>query len=169
MEVSTTTIESPAVDAVTTNEQYGWTRLPDGSGAKVLSNGVVRSSRSGLSEFTDSDGTVYTETAEDRRQQDERHRDHVLAFKAKVTNERLESARTRRPQRAGRPTRPGRVTVVRRSKLSKRTSAPTRGSPDDDPDPGEPWALTWVDRAPVVWRLRAAHCRLLELREGVDR
>jgi len=31
---------------------------------------------------------------------------------------------------------------------------------------GNPWPeLTWVDRAPFIWRLRSARCRFLERRE----
>jgi hypothetical protein len=41
--------------------------------------------------------------------------------------------------------------------------------PGDDDGPSEPWALSFVDRAPFLWRTRAVSCRLLEIREGVDR
>jgi hypothetical protein len=105
---------------------------------RLMPNGQVQSGYCTLSEWTDSDGTVYTETAEDRRWQAEQHKTHVLAFKARVTDERLTRARGR-PQHASRPTRPGRVAVVRRSRLARRTSAPTRGSPDDDPAPSSPF------------------------------
>jgi hypothetical protein len=82
---------------------------------------------------------------------------------------RVQTARKVAPTTT-RPTRPGRVTVKRRSR-SARTGTPTRGDPDDgDPEPDEPrWALTFVDRAPVFWRLRATRCRYMEWREGVDR
>jgi hypothetical protein len=61
---------------------------------------------------------------------------------------------------ASRPTRSGRVIVKRRSR-STRTTTPSRGDPDDDPDERseQTWALTFVDRAPVLWRFRAARCR----------
>jgi hypothetical protein len=78
----------------------------------------------------------------------------------------IESARRVAPA-ATRPTRPGRVTVKRRARAA-RTTTPSRGDPDDDPDE-QTWALTFVDRAPVLWRFRAAHCRYMEWREGVDR
>jgi hypothetical protein len=83
---------------------------------------------------------------------------------------RIETARRAAPA-ATRPTRPGRVTVKRRARAS-RTATPSRGDPDDgDPEPadGSLWALTFVDRAPVLWRCRAAHCRYMEWREGVVR
>jgi hypothetical protein len=93
---------------------------------------------------------------------------------------RVEASRRRTPAPA-RPTRPGRVVVKRRARAA-RTTTPSRGDPDDDPDepPGHPWrswrdawALTWAERQPVLWRFRAARCRLLEIREairlGVDR
>jgi hypothetical protein len=52
------------------------------------------------------------------------------------------------------------------------SSKTTRGSPDDDPGEPEPPAaggfrLNFVDRAPLLWRIRAARCRLHELVEGV--
>jgi hypothetical protein len=82
---------------------------------------------------------------------------------------RVQTARKVAPTTT-RPTRPGRVTVKRRSRSTK-TGTPTRGDPDGDPDPpgGQTWALTFVDRTPVFWRLRALRCRLLEIREGVQR
>jgi hypothetical protein len=79
---------------------------------------------------------------------------------------RIETARRVAPA-ATRPTRPGRVTVKRRARAA-RTTTPSRGDPDDDPDE-QTWALTFVDRAPVLWRFRAARCRYMEWREGVDR
>jgi hypothetical protein len=81
---------------------------------------------------------------------------------------RIETARRVAPATT-RPTRPGRVTVKRRSRAA-RTATP-RGDPDDDPDePGEhTWALTFVDRAPVLWRFRVTRCRYMEWREGVER
>jgi hypothetical protein len=48
------------------NEKHGWTTLADGSVAKVQPNGKVLSVHGGLSEFTDSDGTVYKQTPDDR-------------------------------------------------------------------------------------------------------
>jgi hypothetical protein len=78
---------------------------------------------------------------------------------------RIETARRVAPA-ATRPTRPGRVTVKRRARAT-RTATP-RGDPDDDPDE-QTWALTFVDRAPVFWRFRAARCRYMEWREGVAR
>jgi hypothetical protein len=103
---------------------------------------------------------------------------------AQVWAERIERPRAarriqaaRRVRRSGhqsRPTRPRRVVVKRRVRAA-RTTTPSRGDPDDDPDESseETWALTFVDRAPVLWRFRAARCRLLEAREairmGVDR
>ncbi len=54
----------------------------------------------------------------------------------------------------------------RREASSSRTSGQDPG--DGDPDDG-PWALSLVDRAPFLWRLRTLRCRLLEIREGVDR
>ena len=85
---------------------------------------------------------------------------------------RIEAAR-RVVLASARPTRPGRVTVKRRSRAAG-TATPSRGDPDDPDEPGEQtWALTFVDRAPALWRVRAARCRLLEVREairmGVDR
>jgi hypothetical protein len=87
---------------------------------------------------------------------------------------RIGTARMHSPAQR-RPTRPGRVVVARRTRTSTKT-APTRGDPDDDPSepPGhpwqrDPWQLTWAERVPVVWRFRAARCRLLEIREGVSR
>jgi hypothetical protein len=80
---------------------------------------------------------------------------------------RIEAARKPRILHQSRPTRPGRVTVKRRARAA-RTSTPSRGDPDDDPDE-QTWALTFVDRAPVFWRLRALRCHLLEIREAVDR
>ena len=160
----------------TTSIEYaedGWTPLSDGSYGQIRPNGQVLSGHGGVSEFTDSDGTVVREKPEDQRHKAEKHKSAVLAFKAHVTAERLMRVR-RVPAPAARPTRPGRVTIVRRARTTT-TAAPTRGSPDDDPDePGEQtWALTFVDRAPVFWRLRDARCRLLEMREairmGVDR
>jgi hypothetical protein len=82
---------------------------------------------------------------------------------------RIETAQRVAPA-VSRPTRPGRITVKRRARAA-RTSTPSRGDPDDDPDePSEQtWALTFVDRAPVFWRFGAARCRFMEWREGVDR
>jgi hypothetical protein len=80
---------------------------------------------------------------------------------------RVQTARRVAPS-TSRPTRPGRVVVNRRSRSAK-TGTPTRGDPDDDPEPGDPWALTFVDRAPFFWRCRVARCRYMEWREGVDR
>lgn len=118
------------------NETHGWTRLPDGSSAKILPSGEVLSAYGGATEFTDGDGKVYTETAEDRRWKDERHKAVALAFKAKVTSERIALAWRRAP--AVRPTRPGRVTVARRSRTSTRTTMPSRGDPQDDPESEPP-------------------------------
>jgi hypothetical protein len=55
---------------------------------------------------------------------------------------------------------------------ARRTTRTSRGSPDDDPGEPEPPAaggfrLNLVDRAPLLWRVRAARCRLHELLEGV--
>lgn len=64
--------------------------------------------------------------------------------------------------------RPGQA-VAKRRRRAVRTSTPSRGDPEDaDPEP-DPWALGFVDRAPLLWRVRALRCRLLEIREGVDR
>jgi hypothetical protein len=80
-------------------------------------------------------------------------------------------ARARRPRGAlgcGRP-------AVRRerSSSSSRSSGQDPGDGDDPPHPWRPrrdaWALRWADRASLVWRFRAACCRLHEIREGVDR
>jgi hypothetical protein len=82
---------------------------------------------------------------------------------------RVETARRVAPV-ATRPTRPERATRIGRTKAAARTTTPARGDPAEDDDPHDgPWALTWFDRAPVLWRLRAARCRLLEIRTGVDR
>jgi hypothetical protein len=43
----------------------------------------------------------------------------------------------------------------------------SRGSPDDTPPSEPPWRLTWAERAPGLWRLRALRCRLHELIEGI--
>jgi hypothetical protein len=81
---------------------------------------------------------------------------------------RIQAARTPRIVHESRPTRPGRVTVKRRARAA-RTTTPSRGDPDDDPSdpPGhpwrsrrDPWALTWAERQPVLWRFGAARCRL---------
>ena len=60
---------------------------------------------------------------------------------------------------------------VRRSALrSSARSGDSGDEPGEGPEaPGEVWAVTWLDRLPVVWRLRDLRCRLLEIREGVDR
>jgi hypothetical protein len=41
-------------------------------------------------------------------------------------------------------------------------AAPTRVVTD-------PWALTWFERLPVLWRFRAAKTRLIELLRGLER
>jgi hypothetical protein len=67
-----------------------------------------------------------------------------------------------------------------RTRGSRRGSRASSSSSDDPSDPPpsrrprrDPWALTLIDRAPILWRFRAARCRLLEIREairmGVDR
>lgn len=78
---------------------------------------------------------------------------------------------TARPRASGaRPSvRPVRVATPRerRDASSSRSSGRDPGA-DGDPEP-DPWALSLVDRAPFLWRIRALRCRLLEIREGVDR
>jgi len=72
-------------------------------------------------------------------------------------------ARTRTPVK--RPSGSSRPRARRRTRQTR-----TRAGPDDPDEPGEqPWALSFVDRAPVLWRIRGLRCRLLELREGVSR
>ena len=63
----------------------------------------------------------------------------------------------------------------RRDSSSSRSSGQDPGESGDEP-PGhpwrsrrDPWALTWADRAPLIWRLAAARCCLHEIRQGVRR
>jgi hypothetical protein len=114
------------------NEKHGLTRLADGNYGKIGPNSEAQSGHGGLAEFTDSDGTVYTETAEDRDWRAERHKVAVTAFKARVTAERVARARRSRSK----PTRTGRVTVANRARRTVRTATPSRGDPDD---PDLPW------------------------------
>ena len=64
---------------------------------------------------------------------------------------------TPRPRGAGAP----RVRRVPR--------AVTRSGDSGNDDPDGPWALSFVDRAPFLWRIRALRCRLHELIAGVER
>jgi hypothetical protein len=149
------------------NERDGLTLLADGSYARVSANGKVISGYSWVSEWTDSDGTVYKDTPEDRDWRAERHKAAALAFQAKVTAGRVERAGRRTP---GQPL-PRRTPQARSPRPAARRATGRRSGQDpgdSDPEPAEP-PLGWVDRAPVLWRLRAARCRLLEIRTGVDR
>lgn len=57
----------------------------------------------------------------------------------------------------------------RRRSSTQRSSARSGDSPGEGGPGGGAWPLSFVDRAPVLWRFRALRCRLLEIREGVDR
>jgi hypothetical protein len=82
---------------------------------------------------------------------------------------RIDTARRPAPA-PRRPTRPERATRIAHTKAAARTATPSRGDPDGDEDSDDgPWALSFVDRAPFLWRFRALRCRLHELWEGVDR
>jgi hypothetical protein len=77
----------------------------------------------------------------------------------------------------GRAPRPATNARRRGSRRGQRASSSSSDDPSDPPPSRrsrrDPWALTLVDRAPVLWRFRAARSRLLEIREairmGVDR
>jgi hypothetical protein len=59
-----------------------------------------------------------------------------------------------------------RPAAARRTSSSSRTASQDPG--DGDPEPADgPWALSLVDRAPLLWRFRALRCRYMERREGV--
>ena len=112
-------------DQTTSKPQPGWTLLPDGSEAKIVDGQPLSVQR-----------VPQGETAEERRQREEAHTAHLLAFKAEVTEQRLGSARPQttpangngrtaaRPRGAGRP----------RAKASARTSSSGSGG-DDPPEP----------------------------------
>jgi hypothetical protein len=57
----------------------------------------------------------------------------------------------------------------RRDSSSSRSSGQDPGGDSDPEQDDGPWALGFVDRAPFLWRFRHLRCRLLEIREGVDR
>jgi hypothetical protein len=84
------------------------------------------------------------------------------------------------PASSNRVTRPHTSSRPQGGRPSANSTRSSRGSPDDndggsEPPPAthwgqrDPWALSFVDRAPLLWRSRALRCRLLEIREGVDR
>jgi hypothetical protein len=80
---------------------------------------------------------------------------------------RVQRASARRGATIAPRPRPVATPRERRDASSSRTSGQDPGG-DPDPDDG-PWALSFVDRAPFLWRVRAFRCRLLEIRGGVDR
>jgi hypothetical protein len=83
--------------------------------------------------------------------------------------------RAARSPRRRRPASPRTQAKPKRGERSKSSSSDDPGG--EPPHPWrrrrDPWALTWAERQPLIWRLRAARCRLLEIREafrmGVDR
>jgi hypothetical protein len=82
---------------------------------------------------------------------------------------RVETARRVAPAVA-RPTRPGRITVKRRARAA-RTTTPSRGDPDDDPDePSDPFERS-VDRLleGLRWHLRDAYRLIPAERDEPDR
>jgi hypothetical protein len=121
--------------------------------------------------FTDDDGNVYYG-------QEALERGDAWIAGMEAHNRGVMARAQARPQRhvraASRPRGSGRP-AVRRS--AQRSSARSGDSGDDPGEPPghpwrsrrDPWALTWAERLPVVWRFRAARCRPFERREGVDR
>jgi hypothetical protein len=126
------------------NEKHGWTTLQDGSHGKIQPNGKVLSTQTWVSEWTDSDGTVYRETREDQRRRAERHKATALAFQAKVASGRVERAGQRTPAQP----LPRRTPQARSPRPSARRAAcPTRGPPDDDGESSEPPAPRYCENA----------------------
>jgi hypothetical protein len=117
------------------NEAHGWDILPDGTCAKVQENGKVLSAHGYVSEFTDSDGTVYASDGPDQRWI-RRHQRHVREFGDRVRGERLATARQIAPigarRRGRREHRPG---STRRTASSSSTSSADPGDPDPEPEP----------------------------------
>lgn len=68
---------------------------------------------------------------------------------------RITRSRTVGPRPAARPTRPARASRIGRNRAAVRTSTPSRGDPDDDPDQ-EPGDLTGR-AAELAEELQAAH------------
>jgi hypothetical protein len=115
------------------NEANGWTILDDGTPAKVLANGEVISSYGWVSEFTDSDGTVYKSDGPDEEWK-RRHQRYAQGFGDRVRGERLAAAR-RHADRTGRTrsrTREHRPATTRRTASSSTTSGTDPGDPDGE-------------------------------------
>jgi hypothetical protein len=118
------------------NEALGWTILPDGTSAKVLDNGHVISSYGWMSEFTDSDGTLYKSDGPDE-QWKRRHQHYAQGFGGRVRGERLATAR-RHADRTGRTrsrTREHRPATTRRTASSSTTSSQDPGASDSESEP----------------------------------
>lgn len=127
------------------NEKHGWTRVADGSYGKILPNGKVLSEYGGVSEFTDSDGTVHKETPEDRLRRAGRHRAAALAFQAKVASGRLARAGLRTPDQP----LPRRTPQARTPRPAARRAAGVRSGcdPGDDGESSEPPSPRYCENA----------------------
>jgi hypothetical protein len=87
---------------------------------------------------------------------------------------RFEAARRPRTVAVVVPTRTAGAVATPRERRDSSSSRSSGQDPGDDSDPDDGcWALSFVDRAPFLWRFRALRCRILEAREairmGVDR
>jgi hypothetical protein len=99
--------------------QPGWTLLPDESEAKIMSGGQPLSVQI----------IPKDETPEDRRRREQEHKAHVLAFKAEVTEQRLDASRKTTPATGPRPRGGGRP---------RARAARSGSSSSSDPDEPEP-------------------------------
>jgi hypothetical protein len=75
-----------------------------------------------------------------------------------------EGARRAPSTSEGSPSHSGGVTTFRPRRQRTPASFVTHG----ESTAGD-WALSFVDRAPFLWRFRHLRCRLLEIREEADR